>query len=1086
MLYDNYENRIKKIARIKATIHRFRYLIIAGITLVVALTVSLVSTKGIVKIDKGLETTYVYGEEYEVSASGFMSDISYEYSIKDSDIWSEEKPKNVGEYVMRAKSHNSFGSYYSKQQQFSIVKKPIVISAKENKIVYGKEFSFNYDTALAFSDHFDLSKLEYKIEDKELDTWKVNPIISSISVLDEFGDDVTFNYEFTAEVKSISITQTSLSIETPSHDLIYDGTKHSDDTYIIKSGKLVKGDILSFKQKEAFASAGSYSPEFNIKITDSDGLDMTRHYNIHLQKGNVNIAKRPLTLYSDSYEYTYDGEAKEITNSDCHINEEVGALCDGHTISYDIQTNGCLYAGSYENTFEATIYDRENNDVTANYEINYEYGQTNILKRPISIKTASNEFLYDGLEHSDDTFTITSGSLVYKDSIVLSDASEFIAAGNYSNERELKIIDKDSEIDCTSSYDIDLTFGEIKVAQRKIDIAIEPVDIVYDGLPHKNTYLVSGEVADGQTLEVSNDFEVTDVGEYDNNDFAVDIVDINENSVIDNYLIDVTGREKSIVISKRKLSIEIINHTKLYDGVNFGISSFKDEDVYNITEGTLADNEELVFSYDNDPIDAGTYSSLFTFKVIRNNDEKSDVTANYELSITDNTYQINKRSLMITTSDIYKVYDGSNDLRIVTPYEIISESCDGLLPGHTLCDIVTYCDEIYAGSYDQSIDQSYLKIIDAQGNDVTKNYEFSFVNLGKLNILPRDVYLYVDGGSKVYDGKPLSVNTCSCENIVEGDRVVISDLPSVTHVREGWVYNAPSTIQFYNSSGVDISSSYNVVATFADYIYITQRDIKIESESYEKVFDNAAINEGKASIIEGSMVEGESIVFSDFSSIDALHVSDSGENTYNYSFVNADLLDYCVTCCYGTIDITPYQVDIGFVSTEVIYDGQEHMVTLYEALITSEGENIYLDGCEMLEGFTIEEGSASVTGKEPGSYYNMAFSLMYHGSSYAWIDDFSFTEVNCPLTITPITIVVSSLGGSKEYDGEPFPNECWISFGSLLDGHTISYGPVTPLISVCENEPNPIGEVTITDADGSIVTNYYIIFYNYGGVTIYE
>ena len=132
--YDNYKNRIEKLAKAKRIIHKFRFLIIGALALVIAVSVGLMLAKGSYMSAMTLSAQNIsFNESYEVTpAKAFLASARsqrVEYSIEGSDEWTTEKPVKAGKYLARTVSPKIVGYSYSTPVAFEITPHPFQASS---------------------------------------------------------------------------------------------------------------------------------------------------------------------------------------------------------------------------------------------------------------------------------------------------------------------------------------------------------------------------------------------------------------------------------------------------------------------------------------------------------------------------------------------------------------------------------------------------------------------------------------------------------------------------------------------------------------------------------------------------------------------------------------------------------------------------------------------------------------------------------------------------------------------------------------------------------------------------------------------
>ena len=91
--YDRYENKIKKFAKFRNVIKRFKFLFLAIFALMIAAVATLLGLKGSFSGEIKISDS-VYGESYSdpEGVSAFLSSVSYEYAKAGSEDWNSQKP----------------------------------------------------------------------------------------------------------------------------------------------------------------------------------------------------------------------------------------------------------------------------------------------------------------------------------------------------------------------------------------------------------------------------------------------------------------------------------------------------------------------------------------------------------------------------------------------------------------------------------------------------------------------------------------------------------------------------------------------------------------------------------------------------------------------------------------------------------------------------------------------------------------------------------------------------------------------------------------------------------------------------------
>ena len=1115
MLYDNYEKKIIKRAKIKKLIFRFRIPIFAVTFTAISAGGTILGTKGLVNDTQKLKNAYIYGEQYRYSSSAFLSSVDYEFADYDSEEWNKEAPTLVGKYKMRSKGKNSFSSYYyGKDQFFEIIPKDIVVTTKEDSLTYGEIPTIDISKELVFGDYLD-DGYTVSYSDKTLETWGITPNLETLKIYSSEGKDVTSCYNLKVKTKDVEILKKSISVSTGSTSKVYDGKSLSNGDFEIVQGSLVEGDSISLANKKEITNAQTVDNEQSYLITNGDGLDMTIHYAINLVPGTLDIKPQPITFTSTDYEYTYDGEDHRFSLDDVNYDEDDIIGKQKVTLSYDNEDD-IVAAGEYSNSFKAKILDGKV-DVTSNYDITYEFGKTTINTRKISIRSNSETKTYDNKALSNSGYKITLGTLASKDEVTVISAPEYTESGEYENDVTYAIVDKETGDDFTSSYEIDYTKGTLTVEPVELTISIIPQEIVYDGKPHQNEYVLSsGSLVGTDYLKVKTNEEKTEAGVYDNDSFEVDVLKLDKTLNNDNYNITYEGREEALKILKREIAITSISKEKLYDGISLRSGLTQGENVFKISSGSLATSEYIRFFYLNDAVNAGVtpiQSEIKIYHLTGQNEDPEvdiDVTSNYDITYFNGNYTINKRNITIKTIDASHPYNRDPSIPDSISVVGVENVGDGIAPNQTVSNFGVSCDGIEVGVYSYDADPELLKIVDANDNDVTSNYNITFINSGKLTITKREINVTMLENSKIYDGTPFSSDKHSVTNLLEGDYLVFDGLPSVKHVNDGHVTNDPGSVQVLMSDTTDVSSNYHVNYVNNESIYIEPRPIEFKSADITKTFNGLPIDVNDEVIIKDlndttnlGLADGDSFEVVSLESRDNVedyvHVSQMPRNNiFVVKITNSEdedvTSDYDINYDYGKITIKPCPIKLGVYEHDVVYDGVSHGFTFNEAEFTTTSHDIYIKEGTVPENYHIG-GSVTIENMlDAGFYdeYETNFIVDYSTAPYGYVEgDFKITIPSSNQTISKRPITISTLAGSKIYDGNKFgyglddEDMFWISYGSLAEGHTINSYELEELVDVGVYN-HIIQKIIIHDANGNDVTKNYAINYLYGQVTIYE
>jgi hypothetical protein len=202
------------------------------------------------------------------------------------------------------------------------------------------------------------------------------------------------------------------------------------------------------------------------------------------------------------------------------------------------------------------------------------------------------------------------------------------------------------------------------------------------------------------------------------------LYDPNKNDVTDQYR--VVYQNGLIRVTNTQVVITLYSLQKYYDGTAL---SYRADDYYILS---LPDGVARVeFNLSGTLTDAGMLdmAELEMLPVTLYNERGEDVTENFYVKFEGQPLRVDRRAITLKALSESKVYDGTP----LTNSRV--ELVLGELPeGHTLIAQAKGSITV-EGTVDNVIDESTLQILDADGNDVTENYDITLLD-GELTVLP--------------------------------------------------------------------------------------------------------------------------------------------------------------------------------------------------------------------------------------------------------------------------------------------------------------------------------------------------------------
>ena len=491
----------------------------------------------------------------------------------------------------------------------------------------------------------------------------------------------------------------------------------------------------------------------------------------------------------------------------------------------------------------------------------------------------------------------------------------------------------------------------------------------------------------------------TNVGKYPANfaDGTVDTVDATEKYIV------TKATDGKLVISKRSVTLTSETASKPYDGTALTKPIVKvTGDGFVAGEVTdIKATGSVTYVSEGEVTNTITYTEGEKFNADNYDIQKTEG----KLSITAATAKV---TVTITGNKVTETYDGSE--KTAKNYTV---SIDNDLYTE---DDFTFTGEAEvkatnAGTYDMGLNKSQFK--NKNNNFSDSNVEF-VVNDGQLEIKKRVVTLTSEGGSKVYDGTPLTKPdvTIGGDGFVAGEVSDIKATGSVTYVSEGEVTNTITYTEGekFNADNYDIQKTEGklsiTAATAKVTVTITGNKVTETYDGSEKTAKNYTVS------IDNDLYTEDDFTFTGEAEVKATNAGtyDMGLNKSQFKNKNNNFSDS----------------NVEFVVNDGQLEIKKRVVTL-----TSEGGSKVYDGTPLTkpdvtiggDGFVAGEVSdikatGSVTHVSAGEVTN---TITYTEGTNFKESNYNITKTEGKLSITPLGGVVVTIKGQTKtvtYDGE--------------------------------------------------------------------
>ena len=685
----------------------------------------------------------------------------------------------------------------------------------------------------------------------------------------------------------------------------YDGEEHSVEGYAVS---YVVGGAASAGAPAGF-DAGDISFAGTAKVTGTDagsypmGLDAGdfryagrnfSNVSFEVEDGRLAISKREVVVKPKDASRVFNGEALEASEW-----EVAGGSPDqflaGQGISDPAFSGSQTAPGASESSIVSWGYPE--NTKAGNYEIRTEKGTLNVTSRgaaeTITVEANSTSATYDGGTHSAAGLKTTEfvvGGKAYTVSGLSTEDPSAADAGTYTNNvtGTAKVSDAAGS-DVTSEFAVEIKDGSLVIGPAEATIRPKDASKPYDGTPLvASEFEAAGFVGGDGVAGVTYGGSQTDAGESGSTIAAYEAAG---STKLANYKIalgegrlEVTANAEKVVVTIRENSA-----TFPYDG------EAKTAEGYEVAKISSALYKEGDFAFVGDAahkVATGTDAGDYDMGLLPGDFENRSANfSNVAFAIEDGQLTILPATLTVTTHSASKPYDGT---ALTASGEI-----SGFVNGETASFATTGSQTLVGTSAN-----SYA--ITWDGTAKESNYNVVEGAIGTLEVTPSQVAITVTphGGSKVYDGKPLTSAGIDVDGLPAGFTLEAATKGTITDAGELLAEIDASTIVIRNAAGEDVTAQFANVTCGKAPLIVTKRPVTVTSATDSKVYDGAALTKHEAMVTAGSLVEGESFGYDFTGAQTAVGTSD---NTFTVKAgANTSLDNYEITQVNGTLTVIAY------------------------------------------------------------------------------------------------------------------------------------------------------------------------------------
>lgn len=625
--------------------------------------------------------------------------------------------------------------------------------------------------------------VEYSVDGE---TWVTDPAgITALNVSDSKTLQVRAsgsNYAgYLTGTQKVTINRRPVTLTSATAEKVYDGTPLTDGTVIVSEMGFVQGEGADYSVTGSQLHKGFSANAFTYTLHENT---LEENYLIKTVPGTLTVTARPLTITAGSASKQYDGTP--LTRNS-YTSEGLAA---GDAIQTVTVTGTITYTGSVPNVpSDAVIHNGAGEDVTGDYEITYNNGTLTITvnEKILKVEANSNSWKYDGENHRDGGYTVIYDGVSYTvaagDSLtlptgdkvtvtitaVVKNVSDTAAGNNAIVKLDLQHADQ---------YKIkEEKDGTLTITARELTLTSGSDEKEYDGTPltSKVVDITGDSFVKGEGAQFDVTGSQTEAGESDNT-FTYTL---NRNTLAENY--EITPVLGSLTVTRRgagekKVKIIANSYTVEYDGRFHGANGYT-------TEYLAPGHKVKKLILAGGRTDAGEYPGEFVpYDAAIVDANGNDVTHNYVITYVAGDLTITKRGLdpknpVIVRADNSEVeYDGQPHGYVGHTASNLAEGHSvQLAEGHSVQSVESSFTATEVGYYEAMIDVSDAVIVDANGNDVTRNYAITYI-FGNLRITKRGagerkVLIIARDNTVEYDGQPHGQNGFDTDYLAPGHRV---------------------------------------------------------------------------------------------------------------------------------------------------------------------------------------------------------------------------------------------------------------------------------------------------------------------------
>ena len=734
------------------------------------------------------------------------------------------------------------------------------------------------------------------------------------------------NVTFVVTDGSLTINKREVTLTSASDSKEYDGTALTNGEVTVSGDGFANGEGATYNVTGSQTDVGSSDNEFTYVLNSNTKAD---NYKITESKGKLEVTavtdKVTVTITGDTASVTYDGKPHSVEGYTVTSISNPLYTTDDFTFNGDKKAEG-TNAGEYKMGLTESQFTNTSNNFT-NVTFVVTDGYVKITPRQVKLTSETASKAYDGTP-------LTRPVVKIEGSFVEGEVSDVKATGSVTNVSEGEVTNTITYTEGTnfkeSNYNISKTEGKLSITETtaKVTVTIKGKtdEMPYDGKEHSvegyEVTSISNELykADDFTFGGTAEAKGTDAGEY-----KMGLTESQFTNTSNNFTnVTFVVTDGYVKITPRQVKLTSETASKAYDGTPLTRPVVKIEGSF--VEGEVSD-VKATGSVTN--VSEGEVTNAITFTEGEN--FKAD---NYAIEKDEGKLSINKRSVMLTSADLKKVYDGTPLTNGNTPVTEMSGTEKAFPEGEG----VTYT---FTGSQTNVGESENKFTFKVNKGTNEKNYSFE-VAFGQLEVTPvtEEVIVTITGRTDEmpYDGKEHSVfgYDVTVSNALYNPKEDMQfngiDADATAKGTDAGTYPIGLTAEHFTNKSNNFT---NVTFVVTDgYVKITPRAVTLTSETAGKTYDGTALEKPVVTVGGDGFVEGQ---VKEIKATGSMTNAGSVANTITFTPNKETFKDgnYAITKTEGTLTIAKRSVLITSQSATKTYDGSA--LTRPAVTITGDG-----------------------------------------------------------------------------------------------------------------------------------------------------